>query len=152
MAAPIRFLYHLSMQTHGEDKPLTTEELLKGYQLLREECDNSERKRQAECEKKKIWMFITLAFFGIYLYNTKSGHTWWADLDDGTIGFENSDWWGLSRQHYYPVWRKETGTTADDVKRWCIRYPDGTWHTFIWRVGDEGPADLYFPPAFPPAK
>ena len=100
----------------------------------------------AEKQKKKIWRLFALIFLAALIYNTKVQEHWWPDLDDGTMMFEYSDWWGFSYQKFYPIWRKESAASAEDVKCWCIRYPDGTWHLFICRVGDEGPADIFFPP------
>ena len=101
-----------------------------------------------EREKKKVWRLFALVLFSILVvnvYHAKTKERWWPDLDDGTLKFEYSDWWGFIHRKYYPEWRRESDASPEDIERWCIRHTDGKWHTFIWRACDECPVDIYFP-------
>jgi hypothetical protein len=144
MAAKIRFWYHTPMQTDGEEKPLTTEELLRENNRIRESWLNAEMNCRAEQSKKKTWMFIALAILCVCLYNAKTKMVWYPDLDDGGIReVDYYDWWGIKQQTFHPVWCKPTG---EDYEQWCIKYPDGTWQTFEAYDASGETAWVTFPP------
>lgn len=108
--------------------------------------DNVRRELDDERQKKNRWRLFALILLGIIILNTRTKQTWWPDLDDGSVMYESSTWWGLNHHIFYCNWQKESDASPDDVKRWCVRHPNGTWHTFIWRYGEDGPADIYYPP------
>jgi hypothetical protein len=99
-----------------------------------------------EYEKKKWWRLFALILLAVIIYNAKREDRWFPDLDDGTLTFKYSNWWGFDQRTFYPEWRKESNASSEDVERWCVKYPDGTWHTLIWRYGDDGLVDIYLPP------
>jgi hypothetical protein len=132
------------MKNDGEEKVLTPGDILQEYKLLQKELEDAAKRTQHEEASKKIWRFITLAFLVVCLYNTKTKTVWYPDLDDGGIrAVVHSDWWGLKRQEFHPVWTK---SAENDYEQWCIKWPDGKWHTFEAYDADGETAWISFPP------
>jgi hypothetical protein len=132
------------MKDDDEENISTPEDVLQECKHLQKELEGAVTKVQHEKASKKTWRFIALAVLAICLYNTKSKMVWYPDLDDGGIrDAVYSDWWGFKKQVFHPVWTKPTG---DDHEQWCIKYPDGTWHTFEAYDADGKTAWIFFPP------
>jgi hypothetical protein len=100
----------------------------------------------AERSKKQLWRLLALVLLAVIVYNTKTTQKWSPDVEDGMVNFKYSRWWGLMSDRYAMAWRKETGASPEDDPRWCILWPDGTWHTFLWQSSDEEPPSISFPP------
>ena len=135
------------MKTDGEEKPLTTEDLIKMYEGLQKDYSNAVKAAEKEKASKILWMIIALFFVYVWLYGARHHIVWVPDPNDRMMRVEYSNWWGIEKRTFYPVWRKPTG---EDYESWCIKYPDGTWQTFLVDDGEsvyyQWPGKNYSPP------
>lgn len=137
------------MENDGEEKFWTTDDLLREYKFVQKEWHDAAKRCSSEEAGRKIWRFIALVILCICLFNTKTKTVWVPDPNDRMMRVDYSDWWGIKKQTFDPVWRKPSG---EDYESWCIKYPDGTWQTFLV---DDGESVYYFWPknySFPPNK
>jgi hypothetical protein len=138
------------MKNEGEEKVWTMDDLIENYRIVQKDYLDAEKRCQSEETGKKVWRFITLAILCVCLYNTKHNSVWIPDPNDRRMQVDFSDWWGITKQTFYPVWRKPSG---EDYESWCIKYPDGTWQAFLV---DDGETVSYWYPlknySFPPKK
>jgi hypothetical protein len=128
------------MKNDDEENTLTPEDILQEYKFVQKEWHDAEKKCYAENEKKRIWMLITLVLLCFWLYNTKTKTVWVPDPNDRMMRVDYLDWWGIKKQTFYPVWRKPSGENYESC---CIKYPDGTWQTFLI---DDGESVYYWWP------
>lgn len=102
--------------------------------------------RDKEHELKVLWRAFALLLLAVTVYNAKTKERWWPVAEDGSVMLERSTWWGWNTQSYCGFWRRETDASPGDEPRWCVLYPDGSWHTFLWRTGDSEAVGVFFPP------
>jgi hypothetical protein len=121
------------MKNDSGEKILTPEDILQEYKFAQKEWHDAEKRFQNEKFGKQIWRFIALAILCACFYNTKHSIVWVPDPDDRIMRVDCSDLWGIKKQTFYPVWRKPSG---EDYESWCIKYPDGTWQTFLVDDGE----------------
>jgi hypothetical protein len=119
------------MKDDSEEKPLTTEDLIKIYEGLQKDYSDAVKASGKEKAGKILWMIVALFFMYVWLYGAKHHVIWVPDPNDQQIRVDYSDWWGIEKQTFYPVWRKPTGETSKDAESWCIKWPDGTWQAFL---------------------
>lgn len=138
------------MKTEGEEKPLTMDDLVRMYKELHTDYSRAVNAVQKQKTNKILWMVIALFFVYLYLSATKHSIVWVPDPNDSQMRVEYSDWWGIKKRTFYPVWRKPSGEENWDSEQWCIKWPGGTWDPFLKDDGEnvyyEWPGKGYVPP------
>jgi len=124
------------MKNSGEGKPQTTDDLLAAYKSLQQFYDDLLKKYGNEKAGKFLWMIVALFFLAVWLDGAKHHIVWVPDPNDQEMRVDYSDWWGIERQTFYPVWRKPSGEEGWDSESWCIKWPDGTWQVFLKDDGE----------------
>ncbi len=138
------------MKDDGEGKPLTTEDLIKMNENLQKDYISALKTAKKEKSSKILWMIVALFFVYVWLYRTKYKMVWIPDPNDQQMRVEYSDWWGIEKETFYPVWRKPSGEEGWDSESWCLKWPGGTWQPFLKddteNVYYEWPGKDYSPP------
>ena len=124
------------MKSDNEEKILKTEDLAKKYESLQNDYSNAVKEAESEKTGKNFWKIITFLILILCLFYTKTKTVWVPDPHDGEMKVNHSDWWGIKKQTFYPVWRRPSGAEGRGSELWCIKYPDGTWRVFLASDGE----------------
>jgi len=124
------------MKSDNEEMIPKTEDLAKMYERLQKDYSNAVQEAESERNGKKLWKIITFLILIFCLFVAKSKTVWVPDPKDGAMKVYHSDWWGIKKQIFYPVWKKPSGAEGPGSESWCTQYPDGTWRIFLAGDGE----------------
>jgi hypothetical protein len=141
------------MKSDNGEKIPKTEDLAKKHESLQKDYSDAIKEAEAEKTGKNLWKIITFLILILCLFYAKTKTVWVPDPKDGEMKVYHSDWWGIKKQTFYPVWIKPSGVEGRDSESWCTQYPDGTWRVFL--AGDGESFHYQWPPknySSPPKK